>query len=144
MSRPKGKQTKTIDSLWIAKENELKAAGYTYEKFKNNMISLSKTHTTPKGKPSISKAWDAFAHKEDFVSKEVRGAENLLSGLKEQGDFATVRKDVFGWRNKQSDYVKYIKWNKDTNMYEYMDKSGKVWTFELITGNHGSQYWRWS
>ncbi len=143
MARPKGKTTKTIDSLWKENENILKEAGYDYTTFRNNMISLSKTNTTPKGKPSVSRAWDAFKHKEEFVSKAERGAENIWAALNGQGVLKTVRKDVFGWRTSKDEFKSKMIWNKDDNMYEYTDKKGNVWYFELISGPHGSNYWRW-
>ena len=144
MSRPLGKKTKTIDSLWAEHEQILKEAGYDYDKFKANMYSLASTNTTPKGKPSISKAWNAFKHKEIFVSKKERGAENLWEAISEQGDLKTVRKDVFGWRTSKKKMRENMVWNEDDERYEYTNPAGEVYVFELITGTHGSQYWKWT
>lgn len=162
--RKKGVKTKTIDSLWSEHEQKLKEAGYDYDKFKANMTSLANSNKTKSGKPSIPQAWKAFEHKEDFVSKAERGAENLWEALSKQGDLKAVRKDVFGWHTTKKDLITEnfyeidpktgqkivipnehrIKWNSDDNVYEYTNKEGEVYVFELVTGTHGSQWTKWS
>ena len=144
MSRPKGSKTKTIESLYEENKDVLFEAGYDKDTFFNNMKSLAKHNPTKTGKPSVANAWKIFKHKEEFVGKEQRGAENLWDAINSQGDLNAVRREIFGWRTSKEEYSKKMKWNDDTNNYEYIDKEGNVWFFELITGTHGSQYWKWS
>lgn len=85
---------------------------------------------------SNEEAFKKLLHREEFVTKEQRGAENLIQGIKEQGAYKDFRRDVVGWKNKVD--INEIKWDDDKEMYTY----NGYFIYQSST-NLGSPEWKW-
>lgn len=101
-----------------------------------------------------SGAFKIFKHREEFVDELQVGFENMVKNIKQQDNYKSFRKDVQGWRRK-IDYSR-VKYNKgkvedleesgnltSQDWYQYTNFKGETYTFFLVTGSHGSQYWDW-
>lgn len=86
---------------------------------------------------SNEEAFRKLMHREEFISKEQRGAENLIKGIKEQGGFKDFRREVVGWRNKVN--PNDIKWDDMAGGYKY-----NGWFIYQATTALGSPEWRWT
>lgn len=135
--RIKGSKELTIDQLYAANKGTLDDAGYSYNMFANNMKTIMKENNV-----RTPGAYRIFKHKTDFTSREEIGAENLIQGIKSQGDFKDFRKEVIGWHNKID--AKDFTYDEKRKGYTYTNDDGDIFLFTLPSnGSKGSQVWKW-
>lgn len=115
---------------------ELKDSNQFKGRFKSFIKELSKTY---KGR-TIETRIQGILRREEFISKEQRGLNNLIKGLKSQHDYREFKKD-FGWKKEMN--LDNIKYDKDLHAYIYTNKDGKKSSIHLEHEGADSQFWVW-
>lgn len=121
------------EGLWdVYQEVKLNGFKGTFKKF---IRELSNNH---KGRV-IETRVQGILRREEFISKEQRGINNIIKGLKEQGDYKEFKK-FYGWKRELNpDELVY---DKKLGIYKYT-KGDKTYGIKVSNEGGDSQTILW-
>lgn len=123
-------------------ETKLMAANPALKKENVKRVVSEMFTSYRKTSKSNEEAFKKILHRQEFVSKEQIGKENLIKGIKEQGAFKNFRLEVQGWKKKLD--MDKLSFDKETGMYKYETQDGDTWYIYQGTTSLGSPEWRWT